>query len=109
MNKTNISAEPMLPLLRARRGVLDAHLGHLIAVAVVFGAFAYAQSAACAQKSGKRPPAAAASRAQASGRVTYKTVKIDMLSIFYREAVRPRTRRCCCCTASRPRRICFAI
>ena len=27
MNKTNISAEPMLPLLRARRGVLDAHLG----------------------------------------------------------------------------------
>jgi hypothetical protein len=29
MNKTNISAEPMLPLLRARRGVLDAHLDHL--------------------------------------------------------------------------------
>ena len=27
MNKTNISAEPMLPLPRARRGVLDAHLG----------------------------------------------------------------------------------
>jgi predicted LPLAT superfamily acyltransferase len=27
MNKTNISAEPVLPLLRARRDVLDAHLG----------------------------------------------------------------------------------
>ena len=28
MNKTNINAEPMRSLLRARRGVLDAHLGN---------------------------------------------------------------------------------
>jgi hypothetical protein len=27
MNKINISAEPVLPLLRARRDVLDTHLG----------------------------------------------------------------------------------
>jgi hypothetical protein len=27
MNKTNISAEPMLPLLRARRDVPDVHPG----------------------------------------------------------------------------------
>lgn len=46
-------------------------LAHLIAVAVLFVAFAYAMPAA---------------RAQESRRVTYKIVKIDGLDIFYREA-----------------------
>jgi pimeloyl-ACP methyl ester carboxylesterase len=43
---------------------------HLIAVAIVFGAFACGLSAARAQESGKGAPASAASHAQASGRVT---------------------------------------
>jgi pimeloyl-ACP methyl ester carboxylesterase len=57
---------------------------HLSAFAAVCGALACALSAARAQESGRS--ARAAAPAQEARRVTYKTVKIDGLDIFYREA-----------------------
>jgi hypothetical protein len=31
--------------------------------------------------------------------ITYRTVEVDDVKIFYREAVRPTLRRCFCCMA----------
>ena len=39
--------------------------------------------------------------------VQYKTVTIDGLDVFYREAARAAHLSCCCCTASRPLLTCF--
>jgi hypothetical protein len=41
--------------------------------------------------------------------VAYKTVSIDGLDVFYREAGPRPLRHCCCCTASRLRRTCSGI
>jgi len=49
-------------------------------------AFACTLSTARAQESSKPAPVAAASLARVSGRVTYNTVNLDGLDIFYREA-----------------------
>ncbi len=41
--------------------------------------------------------------------VAYKTVTIDGLDVFYREAGRRLLPHCCCCTAFRLRRTCSEI
>ena len=41
-------------------------------------------------------------------KVAYRTVNIDGLDIFYREAGPKDAPTSCCCTASRPPRICSA-
>ena len=38
----------------------------------------------------------------------YRTIDVDDLKLFYREARIPRHPRCCCCTAFRPSSICRA-
>jgi pimeloyl-ACP methyl ester carboxylesterase len=57
---------------------------NLLSTAYVFAALACAASGASAQEGGKRADASA--HAQHANRVTYKTVKVDGLDIFYREA-----------------------
>ncbi|HEY9405507.1 MAG TPA: alpha/beta fold hydrolase [Pyrinomonadaceae bacterium] len=60
-------------------------LPQLLAVAVVFGACASALTSTRAQGGSSHAPVNA-SRAQEGGRVMHKTIKIDGLDIFYREA-----------------------
>lgn len=58
-------------------------------IAIAFMAFAYGVMCARAQETSGKTYAAVSSPSQASGRVRYKTVKIDGLDIFYREAGSP--------------------
>ena len=58
---------------------------------------AFADSAACA-----------ASQQAAIPVVHYRTVKVDGVDIFYREAGPPERRLCSCCTGFRPRPTCSA-
>ena len=69
------------PLERQWRLNMNKVLSHLIAIAVVFVAFAYTLSAARAQKGD--------TRAKANERVMHKTVNIDGPDIFYREVGSP--------------------
>ena len=41
--------------------------------------------------------------------LTYRTATVDGLKVFYRTAGDPKHPSCCCCTAFRLHRTCFAI